>query len=83
MPTMGNSQTGFQIQLLGAGRPHCDPDRRGPSNPVARSPAKSRWSGPLVIGEDLMCFNLETKCLTHSNGVIGLKKGAGGAASRN
>jgi len=32
---------------------------------------RESWEGPLVIGEDLMCFDLETRTLTHRDGVIG------------
>jgi ribonuclease Z len=32
---------------------------------------RESWDGPLVIGEDLMCFNLETRALSHRDGVIG------------
>ena len=32
---------------------------------------RESWKGPIVIGEDLMAYNLQSKNLTHRSGVIG------------
>lgn len=40
--------------------------------PALFAEVRESWSGPLVIGEDLMCYDLHLKTLTHRNGMVGI-----------